>query len=73
MYLFYVIDKSAKVVNSLIAYMTEWAMDELENGIEFHPPGAVGVAESSQQIIQQKKETGKPIIYLGNPKKICMS
>ena len=43
---FYVIDKSAKVVNSLIAYVTKWAMHELENGIEFNPPGEVGVAPS---------------------------
>jgi len=45
--------------------MTEWATDELENGIEFHPPGAVGVAEPSQQSYRRKKETSKPIIYLG--------
>jgi hypothetical protein len=36
--IFYVINESAKVVNSLIVYMTQWATDELENGIEFHPP-----------------------------------
>jgi hypothetical protein len=35
--IFHVINESAKVVNSLIAYMTQWATDELENGIEFHP------------------------------------
>jgi hypothetical protein len=36
----YVIDKSVKVVNSLIAYMGEWATHELEKRIEFHPPSA---------------------------------
>jgi hypothetical protein len=38
--IFYVINESAKVVNSLIAYMTQWATDELENRIEFHPPSS---------------------------------